>query len=213
MADREESLAEVEGEFEIPPHFNPDESADGSRAVRAMLKDHKKLLDEHANLAWDDRMEVRAPNGHVIPTDKRVKKSGFDGRLAYMGPYLGYWVQNRKVFQGRQRIVTLAEVPEILKDKKGEPVQVRALVKLALEIMDQQILASDSLRCKVCIDFRGEDQIDLMAHFRSKHPKELDELVVGIEKLRAEAEEDEAPKPPPPPAGKPKRQSFRAAAV
>ena len=206
-------------EFEIAPHFNPDESASPERAVRAILAEHKALLDAHANLAWTDRMQVKAPNGFIIPTDKRVKKSGFDGRLAYMGPYAKvYYVQNRKIFLGKQKQIALSEVPQDAKirerNTEGQWVEVlihpRELVGLALAIMDQQLLASDPFRCKVCIDFRAESQIALMAHFRLKHPKELDDLVDGIEKLRLEAEEELLP-PPPPPTSKPKKQSFRAA--
>lgn len=221
MAERKETPADIlaaeappDEHFEIPPHFNPDESADGSRAVRAMLAEHKRLLDKHSNLMWADRSKVKAPNGYVIPTDKRNKRSGFDGRLPYMGPYLDYYVQNRKVFHGKQKVVPLSEVPVDAVDKKGVPIKLREMVQFSLELMDEQILAADQLRCKVCVEFRGEDQIALMAHFRRRHPKELDALVAGIEALQAEAQAEaefaQAAVETPDAARTKKRQVFRA---
>jgi len=177
-----------------------------------MLRDHKKLIDQQ-HLVWEDRDALRSPHGFRIAKDKRVKQSGFDARLPYKGPYLNYWIQNRKIFRGKIRIVTLAEVPEVAKDKAGEVVKLRELVQFAMQMSDQEILAADPMRCKVCIDFKARSEIELMAHWKRQHPKELDELVAGIEAIQAaEQDEDEAPVRQAPAAPPKKRQVFRASA-
>jgi hypothetical protein len=201
-------------QFDVAPHFTPDESADGSRAVREMLKGYKAIVDQQ-HLAWgdEDRDSLRSPHGFRIAKDKRVKLSGFDGRLPYKGPYLNYWIQNRKIFRGRIKVVTLAEVPETAKDRAGEVVELRKLISFALQVSDQEILAADPLRCKVCVDFRARTEIELMAHWRRKHPQELEQLVAGIEAIQANEAEDEDEPPPPKPAPGKKRQVFRASAT
>lgn len=167
-------------------------------AVRDMLGEQRELLDKQPKM-WAKRNSVRTPVGKIVMRDK-LNRSGFDDRLAFMGPFLGYWIQNRKIWKGKNQVVRLGDIPEVAFDKKGEKVELRKLVAKALAVFDADILASDRLRCKVCVEFRAQNDIELMAHFSKRHPEELAQLTEGIEKMRAEeeAQEEELPAAPPP---------------
>lgn len=209
-------------EFEVAPHRPAGvETYSRKNAVKQMLADARKISDvTHHIYDEGDRPMLRSGNDLMIPTDRRNKRSGFDRRLAYKGPYFGYFIQNRKIYKGGTHVVQLSDVPEEVTDTKqteGYPkqtVELRKMIAFALSVSDQEALQADPLRCKVCIEFRGDSDMDLMVHFREDHPAELDELVAGVKKMRAERlaeEEAEANRPPAPAPQKPKRQTFRAA--
>lgn len=162
-------------------------------AVKEMLTEQRELLDKQPKV-WTDRNKVRTPVGKPVMKDK-LNRSGFDDRLASMGPFLGYYIQNRQVWKGKTQRVKLADVPEIGFDRKGERVELRKLISKAMDVFDADILASDRLRCKVCIDFRAGSDMELMAHFSRKHPQELEQFADGLEKMRADSEgaEEEIP--------------------
>jgi hypothetical protein len=223
-----------QAEFEVPPH-QPEgvgQLASVGSAVREMLSEERKK-SETLNMVWNekDRLALRAGSGKPIPRDKRDKDSGFDKRLPSMGPYggkSGYWVQNRRIFLGRKKLVELAEVPEKMsfpekRFPKGTVLEagtedVRKEVRKALEGMDEKACAADKLICRVCIEkhdwrifFRGRSDIDLLAHMLELHPKESKDLAEGMKKIREEEAEAELAPPLPVPAADRPRQNFRAA--
>lgn len=223
--------AEVGGnpeDFEVAPHKPEGMEAFGARAVSEMLAKERQKSRKSV-LMWDEarRAELRSGNDLAIPTDKR-DRSGFDRRLPFKGIIINgaivYAVQNRKIYKGGKRQISLKDVPEKIeipekRYPKGEvlpagTIKAREEIKGMLVVGDQEILDNDPMRCKVCIEFQARSDLDLMAHYRKKHPKELDELVEGLEKIRAEEEEaKERPLPeqmaPPPPQ---RKQTFRHAA-
>ena len=178
--------------------WDQDETRVRRSAVRQMLTEQRELLDQQVK-TWDNRDKVRTPVGRPVMKDK-LRKSGFDSRLAYMGPFLGYWIQNRQIWKGQTQRVKLADVPEIAFDDKGVKVELRRIVKRAFQVFDQDIVASDRLRCPFCIEFRAVSDMEKMAHVAKRHPEELNEYAEGCEKNRAEveAEEEEIPQAPPP---------------
>jgi hypothetical protein len=215
-------------DFEVPPHRPAGMRAFERRnAVTEMLDQERKKSAKVVHM-WDEsrRAELRSGNDLVIPQDKR-ERSGFDGRLPYKGVMIGgavvYAVQNRKIFKGKKHQISLSQVPEKIeipekRYPKGEvlpagTVYARAEVALMLATGDEEILEQEPLRCKVCIDFLGRSDLDLLSHMMKKHPKESAEIADGMEKIRAEEdaakERDLPPEAPQPP--KPRRQSFRGA--
>lgn len=169
-------------------------------AVQEMLGEQRELLDKQPKV-WKDRNAVRTPVGKPVMKDK-LNRSGFDARLAWIGGtgFCGYFIQNRKIWKGKTQVVKLADVPEVGFDRKGEKIELRKLIAKALAVFDQDLLASDKLRCKVCIEFRGSTVMELMAHFSKMHPTELAQLTEGMERMRQEEEEaqEEIPAAPPP---------------
>jgi hypothetical protein len=208
--------------FEVAPHAPAGiESFGKKNAVTAMLAaERAKQAQTHYGWAESERKNLRTGNNLPIPEDKRDKTSGFDRRLPYRGPYLGYYVQNMKIFKGMTQQVKLKDVPETLmtpRRKMGhevyepEEVHVRAMVAFALDSNQEEILIADPLRCKICIEHKAPSEISLMAHFRKAHPTELDQLVDGMTRMEAELDEQAKEPVAAAPPRNPK-QTFRAGA-
>jgi hypothetical protein len=205
MAEPEIPVGEVDGDAVWDDH----PIRQRRNAVKEMLTEQRELLDKQPKM-WADRNKVRTPVGKVVMRDK-LNRSGFDDRLAWIGGtgFGGYYIQNRKIWKGKTKQVQLADVPEIGFDRKGEKLELRKMIAQALAVLDADILASDRLRCKVCVEFRGKTDMELMAHFSKKHPEELSQLAEGFEKMEQEDAEEQDQEPPPPPARRPKQTYAR----
>lgn len=209
----DEETVELEGEvpqnaFEVEPRWVDEENPTSPRmspktVVDEMLAEQRDLRKK-AMLTWDSRSEFRTTHGRVVPKDK-AKKGGFDGRLPYIGPIHGYWVQNLKIYFGKIKLVELEEVPEKAVIK-GETVYPRARVTTAMNVLRAAAMQSDPLLCRVCSNYRAKNNVDFTMHFAREHPDELQTL------LDRTAEEETADTAPPATAKKVKTPLRKPAA-
>ena len=161
----------------------------GHNAARNPLVAARRMFAERVEqnsktrLSWGDRAKYRTPLGKPVPVDPRRAVGKLDKRLAYKGPYYGYYVQNGKILLGNGKEVSIAEVPEEkeiteVNERTHLPhtvkVRPRELVQQGLETWQREAAMLDTLMCPFC--FVGNDSpADYAIHLAQKHPKELAE--------------------------------------
>jgi hypothetical protein len=187
MSDTAASM--LDGDPTVEPGTAKSVPIPGHNAARNPLVAARRMFaerveqDSKTRLSWGDRAKYRTPLGKPVPVDPRRAVGKLDKRLAYKGPYYGFFVQNGKILLGNGQEVSIAQVPETkelteVDERTHLPhtvtVHPRDLVRQGLESWQHEAAVLDNLMCPFC--FVGNDSpADYAIHLAGKHPKELAE--------------------------------------